>query len=224
MSDVTAKISIKGKSYEILVDLDKALQVKKNLASVNEALSSEIIFHNIKSGDRAGEEDLKKAFGTNETGAVAEKIIKQGEIEIPSEYKNKERQDKVKQVTDFISKNAVNPTTNTPYTPTRIEDALSEAGINIENKPIETQISRILEKLRAILPIKIETKKVRILVPAIHTGKVYGLVQEYKEKENWLNNGDLEVIVNIPIGLQMDFYDKLNSVTHGSALTEEVKQ
>jgi len=37
-----------------------------------------------------------------------------------------------------------------------------------------------------------------------------------------LNDGSLEMIVNVPSGLIMDFYDRLNSVTHGSAMTEEV--
>ena len=60
-------------------------------------------------------------------------------------------------------------------------------------------------------------------IPAIHTGKIYGLVNQYKEKENWLSNGDLEIIANIPSGMIMGFYDKLNSATHGSVLTEEVK-
>ena len=47
----------------------------------------------------------------------------------------------------------------------------------------------------------------------------------YKEKENWLSNGDLEVIVSIFAGNQLfSFYDKLNSVTHGSAITEEIKE
>lgn len=224
MTDVTAKIKIRGKNYEILVDVDKALQVKRGEISGSEALASEVIFHNIKAGDRASEEDLKETFNTTEINKVAEKIIKNGEIEVPSEYINKERQDKIKQVIDFLTKNAVDPRTENPYTPTRIEDALSESGVNIENKPIEVQLSRILEKLRTVLPIKIETKKLKILVPAIHTGKVYGLVQEYKEKEEWLNNGDLRVIINIPVGLQMDFYDKLNSVAHGSALVEEIKK
>ena len=36
-------------------------------------------------------------------------------------------------------------------------------------------------------------------------------------------DGSLEVVVNIPAGITLDFYDKLNSVTHGSALTEELK-
>jgi len=29
-------------------------------------------------------------------------------------------------------------------------------------------------------------------------------------------------VLNIPAGLIMDFYDKLNDVTHGSALSEEI--
>jgi ribosome maturation protein Sdo1 len=39
-----------------------------------------------------------------------------------------------------------------------------------------------------------------------------------------LNDGSLEVIVEVPSGMIMDFYDKLNGVTHGSAITEEIKE
>ncbi len=223
MAEVTAKIKIKGKSYEILVDVDKALQFKKGRGKVDDALIGEAVFHNIKAGDRAGEDDLEEAFNTTELRKIAEKIIKSGEIAVPAEYLNKERQEKLKQVVDFLVKNAINPSTGNPYTPTRIEDALKEAGINVENKPVEAQISGILEKLRTILPIKIETKKLRVLIPAIYTGQVYGLVNEHKEKENWLDNGDLQIVINIPAGLQMDFYDKLNAVAHGSAIVEEIK-
>ena len=67
-------------------------------------------------------------------------------------------------------------------------------------------------------------KKVKIIVPAQHTGQVYGLVNEYKEKEEWKENGDLEVILNVPAGIIFEFYDKLNSSTHGSAITEEIKE
>ena len=69
-----------------------------------------------------------------------------------------------------------------------------------------------------------ETKKIKIKIPAEHTGRAYGLIQDYKEKEEWLSNGSLEVILNIPTGIQSDFYDKLNNITHGSALTEEIKE
>ena len=58
----------------------------------------------------------------------------------------------------------------------------------------------------------------------MHTGKAYGLLAEYKEKEEWLSNGDLQITLNIPVGIQMEFYDKLNSITHGSAITEEINE
>ena len=62
------------------------------------------------------------------------------------------------------------------------------------------------------------------MIPAIHTGKAYGIINPYKESEDWLSDGSLQVTVAIPAGLVMEFYDKLNSVTHGSALTEEIKE
>ena len=81
-----------------------------------------------------------------------------------------------------------------------------------------------MDALSKIIPIKIETRRVKIIIPAIQTGKAYGLVTQYKEKENWLDDGSLEVIVSIPAGIVMDFYDKLNSITHGSALTEDLEE
>ena len=120
--------------------------------------------------------------------------------------------------------NAVDPQTGNPHTAERIRSALEQAHVNIKNVSVENQIKDIVEQINKIIPIKIETKKVKITIPAIHTGKVYGLVNQYKESENWLSNGDLEIVVNVPAGILMDFYDKLNSATHGSALTEEMKE
>ena len=115
-------------------------------------------------------------------------------------------------------------TTGNPIPESRIEDALKQASIHVENKPVEAQINKILSKLKEIMPITVETKKLKITIPSAHSGKIYGLVNEYKEKEEWLSNGDLVIIINIPAGLEMDFYDKLNSVAHGSAIVEEIKE
>jgi len=224
MANVAAKFRVKGKSYEVLVDVDKAIQFKQGKpVSMTNVVVSDCVFYDLKKGLRASEADLQAAFGTNDIQVIAGKIIKSGEVNIPQEYRDNEREVKIKQVVDFLSRNALDPSTNRPHTPSRIQDALKSAGVNIDNRPIEEQMSKILEKLRPIIPIKIETKKLRITIPAIHTGKAYGVVTEYKEKEEWLNNGDLLVIVNLPAGMQMAFYDKLNGVTHGSAIVEEMK-
>ena len=58
----------------------------------------------------------------------------------------------------------------------------------------------------------------------MHTGKVYGIINQYKEQEKWLDDGSLEAILKIPSGIIMNFYDKLNSITHGAALTEEIRE
>jgi len=61
------------------------------------------------------------------------------------------------------------------------------------------------------------------LIPAIHSGKAYGIIKEFMVREDWKNNGDLEVVVEIPSGLVMDFYDRVNSATAGSVMSEELK-
>jgi len=85
-------------------------------------------------------------------------------------------------------------------------------------------MTALIAKLKTIIPIKIETKRIKITIPAQYTGQVYGHLQDNKEKEEWLPNGDLQVILNMPAGLLMDFYDKINSLTHGAVQSEEMPE
>lgn len=222
MAQTTARVKKGAKTFEILVDLDEALKFRKGEGNINSALLSGAVFYNLKSGEHASDGDLEEAFGSADLMQVAEKIIKNGEVVLPKDYVNEQQDKKYKQVIDFLVKNAVSPG-GQPYTPDRIETALHEAHVNIKNKPLESQIADILAGLQKILPIKVEMKRICVTIPAIHSGKAYGVVSEYKESEEWLENGDVIVTVSVPAGLVMDFYDKLNGVTHGGALTEEVK-
>ncbi|MBS3073065.1 ribosome assembly factor SBDS, partial [Candidatus Pacearchaeota archaeon] len=120
MTDVIARIKIGGKHFEILVDVDKALALKKGgNVSINEVLVTDKIFTDAKKGDHASSKDLEEAFKTQSSEEVAKQIIKRGDIEIPIEYKHKELSDKAKQVVDFFVKNAADPRTGRPYTPER---------------------------------------------------------------------------------------------------------
>ncbi|MFA6023399.1 MAG: ribosome assembly factor SBDS [Candidatus Pacearchaeota archaeon] len=224
MGNVVARIKAGGKNFEILVDVDKAVEYRKTgKGFMGEILGIDAVFTDSKKGLHASEKDLQEAFKTNDINIIADKIIKSGEIQLPTEYKEKQREGKFKQIVEFFVRNAVDPRTDRPYTADRIERSLDEAGVNITNKPIEAQINEILDKLKPILPIKIESKKVIITVPSQYTGQAYGLLQVYKESEEWLSNGDLKCRINLPVGFQMEFYDKLNAITHGAALSEEVK-
>jgi ribosome maturation protein SDO1 len=223
MVNTTARIKKAGKHFEVMVNLDDALKFRKGLSSFIQA-ETEFIFHDIKKGEKAPEKDLKEAFGTTDVNEIVKKIVKDGEIQTTQEFRDAEQEKRFKQVVDFLAKNAYDPQTGRPHTTERIKNALEQANVNIKNTSIENQISEILEKISVLIPIKIETKKVKIKIPAVHTGKAYGVVAIYKVSENWLNDGSLEVIVEVPSGMIMDFYDKLNGVTHGSAITEEIKE
>jgi len=224
MTDVEARLKVNGKEFEIIVDLDKALEVKKGEGSIVGVLSANEIFYDHKKGLRASTSDLEKAFGTSDVNEVAEQIIKKGEVVLPADYKKAGQETKVKQVIDFLSKHGVDPSTGNPHSEKRIEEALNQSKVKIDNKPIEQQIKGIVSEVGKIIPIKIETKRLKVLIPATHTGQAYGLLKDYKESEEWLPNGDLTCVINIPAGLQMEFYDKLNAIAHGSAIVEEIKE
>jgi ribosome maturation protein SDO1 len=223
MTQTTARLSRQGKHFEILVDLEEALRVKKDVGNVNAAVVTDKVFYNLKSGEVASSEDLMKNFGTTDFFAICEKIIKSGMMEMPEQFVRKEMEQKYKQVVDFLTKNAVSPE-GRPYTPERIQKALEEAHVNVKNKPVADQVQDIIEQLKIVLPLKIEMKRLRITIPAQYTGRGYGILHEYLEKEEWLSNGDLQATLKMPAALVFDFYDKLNGVTHGSAFSEEIKE
>jgi len=222
MSQTTARIR-KGKGhFEVLVDMDTALNFKKGKTDYF-TLEIDRVFTDAKKGDAASKNDLEIAFGTSDPVEVGKLIVKQGDVLVDQDHRDEEREKRVKQVVDFLVKNAIDAQSGRPHSPERIKNALEQAKVVIKNTPIENQLASILEQLNTILPIKVETKKIKVTIPAIQTGKVYGLLAQYLERENWLNDGSLEAFVSIPAGLIMDFYDKLNSMTHGSALTAEIK-
>ena len=224
MSNTLVKIKVANKPFEIMVDLEKALKLRKGEpVNIQQALLVNEIYVNHKTGAKAASADLTTCFGTTDVLAVADRIIKKGDIQLPQEYRDDQQEAKKKKAIDWFVRNAVDARNGRPFTPQMIESAFKSAGVNITNVPIEQQIADITGKLQVILPLKIETKKLAITLPAIYTGKAYGVFNEYKEKEDWLPNGDLKVIINIPVGLQLDFYDKLNAITHGAALSEEIK-
>jgi len=219
MPQVLARIKKTGKEFEILVDLDSALAFKKNKTGSNQNILSDS-----KKGVHAPSKDLEKSFGSTDIFKIAEEIILHGEVQLPIEYRKKEREEKYKRVVDILSKTCIDPKTGLPHTPSRILSALEYAGINIaDNRSVEEQIPEIIEKLLPIIPLKYEIKKILVKIPPIYVAQAYSLLKNYKEKEEWLNDGSLSCVISIPAALQSEFYSKLNHITHGNSITQELK-
>ncbi len=219
---VVARKKAKGLQFEISVNFEEAMKLKEGKGNILSALNSPAIFTDVNKGMKASKDELENAFGESDFYKVAEKIIKEGEVQKPQEFRDAERDARVKKVIDMILKNAVDQH-GRPYTEERLKKAINEIHHNFDNKPVDQQMMEVVEKLKPIIPISIHLKKIKLRIPARFTGQVYGLLKDYKQDEEWLANGDLEAIVNIPSGMQMDFYDKLNGITHGAVQSEEMK-
>lgn len=221
MVNVEAKIKVKGKHYETHVDLDEALKVKAGKGNITSALISNSIYYDAKKGNVASRADLIDAFGTDDVHEVAKQIILKGEVQKTQEFRDEQKEMKIKQVITLIIKNAVDQH-GRPYTEERIKRAIEEVHFNFDGRSAEQQMPELLEKLKVVIPIRMETKKIRLTIPAQYSGQVYGLLKDYKESEEWLANGSLQAVLNVPAGMQIDFYEKLNHITHGAVQSEEI--
>ncbi|RMF06970.1 ribosome assembly factor SBDS [Candidatus Woesearchaeota archaeon] len=223
-----ARIKKEGKHFEVAVDPDLAIKYKENPEGmdIRDVLKSEEVFYDAKKGELASEHELKQVFGTDDPLKVAEEIIRNGEIQLTAEYRAEMREKKRKQIIQIIHRNGVDPRTHLPHPAARIENAMEEAKVRIdEHKRAEDQVQDVLKKLRAVLPIKFEMKEIALHIPASYAGKTYGLVSSFGKllKEEWQNDGSWVGVVEIPGGLEGEFFDKLNAITHGEMESKIVK-
>ena len=215
---VVAKLHIRGNIFEILVDCENALKLRKGGdINLDDVLATNDIFSDVKKGKHAS--NLNKFFNTEDKKEIAKQIIKKGEIQLTTEYKNKLREEKKRKIIELIHANAVNPENSLPHPITRIEIAMHEAKVRIDEfKSAEEQVRAVIDKLRPILPIKYEVREIAVKIPAQYAGRSYSVLKKYGKmlKEEWGNDGSLIVALEIPGGLQMELIDKLNDLTKGS--------
>lgn len=222
-----ARIKKSGNVFEIPIDADLAIDYKKGKAiDIRDILKSEHIFSDAKKGLRASDHLLQQFFGTPDPLKVADIILKEGEIQLTAEHREKMREEKIRRVIDIIHRNGVDPRTDAPHPITRIENAFDQAKIKVDDmKSAEEQVEDILKQLRPIMPIRFEIKELQVHIPAVHAAKAYSVVKHFSKmlKEDWLNDGSLLAVVELPGGLEQEFYDKVNKATHGEAECKVIK-
>ncbi len=222
-----ARLKKGGQNFEVVINSDNAIRFKQGKEiAIEDIITNEKVFADAKKGLLASEKLMQQLFNTTDVKEVAKIIIKEGEIQLTAEYKQKLRDEKKRRIIDFIYANGVDPKTGLPHPVTRIENAFEEAKIHInEFKSEEKQIDEILKKLRVILPIKFEVDEIELKIPAAYAAKMYSIVKGFSKiiKEEWLNDGSWKCVVEISAGLKQDFFDKLNSMTHGEIETKLLK-
>lgn len=222
----TARLKKGNEIFEVVVDPEKAILARQGAIEVREAVMYPKIYSDAKKGLLASEQRMKALFGTSEPLQIAKLIITQGDVQLTSEYRQKLLQQKRARIIDLIHRQGVDPRTNAPHPAQRIDAAMDEAKIRIDEfKPGEQQVQGILKALRPILPIKLVTKQIEVHFPPEYSGRAHGVVKPFGRvlKESWEPNGGWKGIIEIPGGLEQEFFDKLNNITKGQAETKIVK-
>lgn len=222
-----ARLKKGGKTYEIDVNSELALSFKGGASvDIKDVLKVEKIFYDCKKGLEASPTEMQSLFGTSDPLEVAKIIIKEGDVQLTAEYRQKLRDKKKKQIINMIHRNAVDPKTHAPHPPQRIENAMEEAKFHVdEYKPVNKQVEEVIKKIRPILPIKFEIKEIAVKIPAEHAAKSYSTVKNFGKilREDWQQDGSWVVVVEMPGGLEQDFYDAINKVCHGNIESKVLK-
>jgi ribosome maturation protein SDO1 len=226
---VTARLESHGERFEVLIDPDAALAMKRGEfeGELEDVIAAEDVFEDASRGDRPAEEDLEEVFGTTDPMEIIPEVVRRGEIQITAEQRREMQEQKRRQLIDTIARNAVNPQMdNAPHPPERIERALEEAGFRVDPmEPVESQIDDALDALRPVIPIRFEEVTIAVQLPAEHAGKAQARVREFGEleREEWQADGSWVGVLTFPAGMQNDFYELTNELTSGQAETRIIK-
>ncbi|HLD33410.1 MAG TPA: ribosome assembly factor SBDS [Candidatus Nanoarchaeia archaeon] len=220
-----AKLKKNGEMFEVDIDPDLAIKFKKGVPGIDihDVLKAEHIFRDAQKGMVVSSSLLEEVFKTDDVLAIAAIIIRDGEIQLTSEYRNELREQKKRRIISIIQQNGIDPRTKLPHPGHRIESAIEEARIKIdEHKRAEDQVQDVVDGLRAILPISFVMKQIWMKLSAQFAHKSQGALRSMGKimKENWGADGSWDAIIEIPGGMQEDFFDKLNSLTKGTAQTK----
>ena len=222
-----AKLSVGGDHFEILVKPDPALDFKLGRQSeISKVLVADQIFTDSNKGQRASEEKLKKAFGTDDVYKIAEAILHRGELQLTTDQRRELVEVKRKQIVNFIVRNCIDPRTKAPHPPLRIEQALGQIRLIIDPfKSVEEQAREAIDSLRPILPLRIENLRIAVKIPAECAPRAIGAAKEFGtlSNEEWQTDGSWVAIVEMPAGLHTNFLDRIGKITQGNYQTRILK-
>ena len=225
-NSITAHMEIAGERFEVMVDPDLALAYRLGQKKeLNNVLTVEEVFKNFRKGERHTTSSLQKAFGTTDVFAIAERIVKNGELALTTEQKRKMLEEKRKQIVAILMRECIDPRTGAPHTQLRLEQSMDAARVHIDGfRDAASQVEEVMKALRPIIPLKVEKARVAVRIPPEHAQRVYGTLKGYGiQKEEWARDGSLIVVLEMPAGMQGEFYDKINRATAGAAETKLMK-
>src|SRR3989344_1265243 len=223
---VTARIKKNGKTYELLVDPVAAQDYRKGKSiSIRSITAVDDIFTDARKGIKPSVKELEEAFKTSDIPTIILEIIKHGDIPITSQQLHAQREELRKQIVTKIHRFTIDSRTGLPHPPQRIEAAMNEAKIKIEeNKTADQQLEDVITALRPIIPIKFETRQIELVIPPQYSSAAFPILKQHKLlHEDWLADGSLRAVIEIPSGITDDVFSSLQKIAHGQVESKILK-
>ncbi|MBI1971900.1 MAG: ribosome assembly factor SBDS [Candidatus Aenigmarchaeota archaeon] len=224
---VIARLTKAGEKFEVLVDPVKAYDFKRGKdVKIEDILAYPGVFHDARKADRIQDSVIQKVFGTTDAKKIAEKVIREGELQLTTEQRRKMAEDKKTQIASMIARNAVNPQTNAPHPTQRIINAMDEAGVHVDAmEPAQDQVDRVVKAIKPLLPIKIEVVAIELRVPAQYSGKASSVIRGMTsvKRDSWGSDGSYSCVIELPSGLAAEMLQRLNKITEGKIESKELR-
>ena len=204
---VLARMEKGGKRYEIMVDPDLVDDWRNDPDSVElgDLLAIEDVFHNARDGERPTSDAIDSTFGSQDLMVITKTILEKGSIQLTTNQRKAIVDTKRQAIIHYVASNAVDPKTKLPHPRQRIELALDESRYAVDPfKSVDSQVKDVLDILRPLIPLSFETCRLAFRITGKSYGSVSQLLREYKQKEEWLSNGDWACVVEIPAAMKAE--------------------
>lgn len=224
---------------EALITFDVFIDAQKGTRATEEDLTNIILRGKINEMKEKGQEiprdfekNLKEKLKEYDEEKLREEaskqIVKMGMLKLPKYLRDELIEKKEKQIISYLQKYAINPSTKAPYPPEVLKEALGKVFSGESSgkgrividplKEVNEQLQQIIEALKMVIPIRLESIIAKVTVPAKFTGQAYSKIESFgtvKESE-WLNDGSLQAVIEIPSGQFAHFNREMNDLTRGN--------
>lgn len=201
-----------GKRFEIACYKNKVVDYRQGLETdLSEVLQTDRIFTNVSKGEFAKAKDLQKIFGTKDEEEIARNILSTGQVQVSDKERSQQLEKTIAQISEWISKNCVQPKTNRPYTLSQIRHAMQQANFSVHpTKPLKRQYLDCVKMLQTVIPIERAKMELLLLVPNDDECKT--LVEKNMSDNNveWKTGDDGEKTLKYKVFVDPSLYRVLN--------------
>ncbi|KAK3751515.1 hypothetical protein QZH41_019092, partial [Actinostola sp. cb2023] len=170
---------------------------------LDEVLQTDTIFTNVSKGQVAKNEDLKRAFGTeNKTEICTKVILSKGELQVSEKERSQQLEASFRDIATVVADKCVNPETKRPYPVGVIERAMKDIHYSVvTTRSTKQQALEVIRQLKESMPIERAQMRLKLILPSKDAKRIKEKLKPMLstiESEEW--DVDLEMVCLVDPG------------------------